>query len=173
MSFFDKIKITNKKEEPSQSIKNQEDVAGKNKTEPQKVVENTQSSSEQERTNEKAKEKKEWPEPEGQLAIDVFETEDALVIQSTIAGVKAEDLDISIEDDMLTIKGERKKPDDNQQKNYFYQECYWGPFSRQVILPEEVDESQASAKLKDGILTLSMPKLKRKQRKKILVKEED
>jgi HSP20 family protein len=114
-------------------------------------------------------------EKEAQLSIDVYETEDNFVIQSTIAGVKAEDLDISIEDDLVTIRGARQHQEESTGKNYFYQECYWGGFSRQVILPEEVEGSLAQAKVKDGILTLTIPKSKRTQKKKrkISIKQEE
>jgi HSP20 family protein len=116
--------------------------------------------------------KEELPE-EGQLAIDVFEDGDDIVIQSTIGGVKAEDLDIDIEDDLVTVRGSRKKTTESEGKNYFYQECYWGSFSRQVILPEEVDGSKADAVIKDGVLTLTIPKTNRKKKKKVAVKQED
>ena len=98
---------------------------------------------------------------EGQLTIDVYETEDDFVIQSTIAGVKAEDLDIDIEDDMVTIRGARQRQAEKQKGKYYYQECYWGSFSRQVILPEEVDGSNVEATMKDGVLTLRIPKIKK------------
>jgi len=109
---------------------------------------------------------------EGQLAIDVYETEDDIVIQSTIGGIKAEDLDINIEDDMVTIRGARENKVEKEGKKYFYQECYWGSFMRKVILPEEVDASKARATIKEGILTLSIPKLHRKTKKKIAVEQE-
>lgn len=108
---------------------------------------------------------------EGQLAVDVFQTESEIVIQSTIAGVKGEDLDITIQNDMVTIRGERKKDIEIDPQNYFYQECYWGPFSRQIILPEEIDPTKARAELKNGILTLSLPKLEKTKATKLKVKE--
>lgn len=120
--------------------------------------------------------KKNEPEgegPEGELAIDIYETEKDLVIQSTIAGIEPEDLDISIENDILTIRGKRKKTNDDNERNYLYQECYWGPFSKTVILPEEVDDSRIQAITKNGILTLRMPKVSKKKGKKILIKEEE
>ncbi len=110
---------------------------------------------------------------EGQLAIDVFETEDDLVIQSTIGGIKAEDLDVSIEDDMVTIRGSRENKVEKEGKKYFYQECYWGSFMRKVILPEEVDAGKTTASIKDGILTLTMPKIHRKTKKKIAIQQEE
>jgi len=110
---------------------------------------------------------------EGQLAIDVYETENDIVVQSTIGGIKAEDLDISIEDDMVTIRGSRENKIEKEGKKYFYQECYWGAFMRKLILPEEVDASKSKAVIKEGILTLSMPKIHRKTKKKITVEREE
>lgn len=110
---------------------------------------------------------------EGQLAIDVFETEDDIVIQSTIGGIKAEDLDVSIEDDMVTIRGSRENKIEKEGKKYFYQECFWGSFMRKVILPEEVDAGKSTASIKDGVLTLTMPKIHRKTKKKITIQQEE
>ena len=107
------------------------------------------------------------------MAIDVYETEDDIVVQSTIGGIKAEDLDISIEDDMVTIRGSRENKIEKEGKKYFYQECYWGAFMRKLILPEEVDASKSKAVIKEGILTLSMPKIHRKTKKKITVEREE
>lgn len=107
---------------------------------------------------------------EGQLAIDVYQTDGEIVIQSAIAGVKPDELDISIEGDLVLIKGKREKPAEKSQFNYFYQECYWGPFSRQIILPEEVDPSRAEATIQEGILTIRIPKIERKKKRKIEVK---
>lgn len=124
---------------------------------------------EPERKPEKGREK--WLEPEGELAIDVYQTERELVIQSAIAGIKLEDLDITIKGDKITIKGKREKPNETEERNYFYQECYWGPFSREIILPVEVDPSRAEATFKEGILTIRMPKIEREKKRKIEVKE--
>lgn len=107
---------------------------------------------------------------EGQLAVDVYQTETDLIIQSAIAGVKPEDLDITIESDTVSIKGTRKEPFANEEKNYFYQECYWGPFSREIILPEETDPSRAEATMKEGILIIKIPKIERKRKRKLEVK---
>jgi len=109
----------------------------------------------------------------GQLTIDVYETDGDFVIQSTIAGIKAEDLDISVEDELVTIRGTRQKTAEGEGKNYFYQECYWGEFSRQVILPEEVDGSRAEAAVKNGVLTLRIPKIRKVKKKKIVAKQEE
>ena len=110
--------------------------------------------------------KKEWFAQEGQLVVDVYQTEKNLVIQSVIAGVRIEDLDIFIENDMVIIKGKREKPEEIGERNYFCQECYWGPFSRKIILSEEVDPGRVEATMKNGILTLKFPKIQRDKEEK-------
>ncbi len=107
--------------------------------------------------------------PEGQLAIDVYETPSEIVIKSTIAGVKTEDLDIGIEENTVNIRGARHNEEKAKSEDYFYQECYWGTFSRSIILPVEVDNENASAALEDGILTIRLPKIKKAQERKITV----
>ncbi len=109
-------------------------------------------------------------ETEGQLTLDVFQDPDNIVIKSTIAGVRPEDLDISINNDMLTIKGERRKEETVKEDDYFYQECYWGAFSRSVILPMEVEADKIEATLKDGVLTVKLPKSRKAKARKIQVK---
>ena len=113
--------------------------------------------------------KEKWFEPEGELAVDVYQTETDLVIQSAIAGVKPEFLDISMERDVVTIKGSREKPFE-EEGDYFTQECYWGSFSREVILPVEVDPDKAEATMKEGILTIRIPKILREKKRRIKVK---
>lgn len=107
---------------------------------------------------------------EGALTIDVYQTDNDIVIVSTIAGVTAKDLDVSITNDMVTISGERKNSVKVKQENYFYQECYWGPFSRSVILPIDVDAEKSAAELKDGVLTITLPKSEKVKIKKIPIK---
>jgi HSP20 family protein len=122
-------------------------------------------------TEEKKQPKEEkWFETEGQLAVDVFQTDDELVIESTIAGVKGSDLDIAIEGDRVNIRGKRERPTKDEKINYFYQECYWGPFSREIILPVEIDPSKAEAIFKEGVLIIRMPKIEREKKRKISVK---
>ncbi|OHA64087.1 MAG: hypothetical protein A2842_02160 [Candidatus Wildermuthbacteria bacterium RIFCSPHIGHO2_01_FULL_48_25] len=111
-----------------------------------------------------------WFEPEGELAVDVYQTNGEIVIQATIAGVNPDDLDIAIENDVVTISGERRNPNEEEDKSYFYQECYWGPFSRQIILPEEIDTTRIEASMKEGIFTLRLPKLERQKVKRIKVR---
>ena len=107
---------------------------------------------------------------EGQLTIDVYQTENDIVIKSTIAGVKPEDLDVSINNDMVTVKGERKNEEIVENGNYYYQECYWGSFSRSVLLPVDVIPEKADASLKNGILTIRLPKADTTKTKKIQVR---
>ncbi|HWQ59917.1 MAG TPA: Hsp20/alpha crystallin family protein [Candidatus Fimivivens sp.] len=107
---------------------------------------------------------------EGQLTIDVYQTENEIVIKSTIAGVKPEDLDVTINNDMVTVKGERKNEEVVEHGNYYYQECYWGGFSRSVLLPVDVVPEKADASLKNGILTIRLPKADTTKVKKILVR---
>lgn len=107
---------------------------------------------------------------EGQLTIDVYQTDNEIVIKSTIAGVKPEDLDVSISNDMITIRGERKQDEDAPEENYYYQECYWGSFSRSVILPVDVLADKIEASMKNGILTIRMLKADNTRTKKIQVR---
>jgi len=121
-------------------------------------------------------EKKDWLEEaddeEGQLTIDVYQTDSNIVIKSTVAGVNPDNIDIDINNDMVTVKGKRAKDETVETKNYFYQELYWGTFSRSVILPVEVDSDKARATIKNGILTIKLPKLEKTKSKKIKVKLE-
>lgn len=107
---------------------------------------------------------------EGQLTIDVYQTDNDIVIKSTIAGVKPEDLDVSINNDMLTIRGERRNDEQVSEEDYYYQECYWGSFSRSVILPIDVIPDKIEASMKNGILTVRMPKAEANKSKKIQVR---
>jgi HSP20 family protein len=107
---------------------------------------------------------------EGQLTIDVYQTESDIVIKSTIAGVKPEDLDVSINNDMVSIRGERKNEEQVSEDNYYYQECYWGGFSRSVILPVDIISEKAEASMKNGILTIRLPKADSNKTKKIQVR---
>ncbi len=106
---------------------------------------------------------------EGQLTIDVYQTDNDVVIRSTIAGVSSENLDIAVTNDMVTIKGMRHPDEKVHTAAYYYQELYWGPFSRTVILPEDVDADAAKASLKNGILTLRLPKLAKTKIKRVKI----
>ncbi len=107
---------------------------------------------------------------EGALNIDMYQTKDNVIIKSTIAGVRPEDIDITVANDMVTIKGERVKEEKIAQDDYFYQECYWGGFSRSVIVPVDIDSEEIEADYKDGILTIIIPKAAKAKTKKVKVK---
>ncbi|MFA6429210.1 MAG: Hsp20/alpha crystallin family protein [Patescibacteria group bacterium] len=94
---------------------------------------------------------------EGQLLVDIYRDKDMLVIRSPMAGVKPDDVDISIHNDMLTIRGKRESFDEINEDDWFYQECYWGGFSRSLILPADVHGDQAQASLKNGVLEIRVP----------------
>jgi len=106
----------------------------------------------------------------GQLTVDLYQTDKEIIIQSAIAGVEPDDLDITIEDDLIIIKGKREKKFSEEKKNYFYQECHWGQFSREIILPIEADSSRAAASMEQGILTIRIPKIGTETKKKIEIK---
>ena len=115
----------------------------------------------------------EWSsEYEGQLAIDVYQTDDAYVIKAPIAGVKKEDLDVNITDATVTIKGTRKEEQETKQGSYIAQECYWGSFSRIVQIPEGADAEQATANLKNGILIITIPKEAKSKTRSINISDE-
>lgn len=109
-------------------------------------------------------------EPEGQLTIDVYQTGNEIVVESAVAGVDPENLDINVTTDSITIRGHREREKEINEENYYYRECYWGRFSRSVILPQEVDPEGASVKFKNGILSVHLPKLNRAKAKKLQVK---
>lgn len=109
-------------------------------------------------------------EQEGQLAVDVYSTETSFVIESAIAGVKGEDIDVSITIESVSISGKRSKEDKNFGKEYLCQECFWGKFSRTVILPQEIDADRAVASFKNGILKIVLPKILRDKPKKLRVR---
>lgn len=105
----------------------------------------------------------------GQLAVDVYETKERLVIKARTAGVDRGDLDVSISDNTLTIKGTLSAGNESDVENYFLQECYWGEFSRQIALPVAVKEDSSQAELKDGVLTVSFIKVKQDTVRKIQI----
>lgn len=107
---------------------------------------------------------------EGALNIDMYQTKDNIIIKSTIAGVRPEDIDITVANDMVTIKGTRQREETISQDDYFYQECYWGGFSRSVIVPVDIDSESIEADLKDGILTIIVPKAAKAKTKRVKVK---
>lgn len=114
----------------------------------------------------------EWDEDEavpGQLAVDVYETREKLVVKARTAGVNKNDLDVSISDNQLTVRGTLSSGTEDGVENYFLQECYWGEFSRTIALPVPVKEEEIEAVLKDGVLTISFGKVQQDTVKKIQV----
>ncbi|MGA3150602.1 MAG: Hsp20/alpha crystallin family protein [Candidatus Saccharimonadales bacterium] len=113
-----------------------------------------------------------WDEEEvvaGQLAVDVYETKEKLIVKGRVAGVNKSELDVSISDNTLTVRGTLNAGEEENVENYFLQECYWGEFSRSLVLPVPVKEEEIEAVLKDGVLTISFAKVKQDTVKKIQV----
>lgn len=112
-----------------------------------------------------------WEETEedlpGQLAVDVYETKEKLIVKARTAGVDKKDLDVSISDGVLTINGTLSAGDETEAEHYHIQECYWGEFSRTITLPVQVKEEGIEAALKDGVLTITFEKIKQETAKKI------
>ena len=108
-------------------------------------------------------------EPEGKLTVDVYQTPNDIVVESAIAGVKPDDIDVHATTDSITIRGSRAREKAVKDEDYLYQECYWGRFARTVILPQEVDPDAASVSFKNGILTVKLPKANRKKTKKLKI----
>ncbi len=118
-------------------------------------------------------EEEDWAEDDlvpGQLAVDVYETKEKLYVKARTAGVNKNDLDVSISDNTVTVRGTLSSGDEIEAENYYLQECYWGEFSRSIALPVPVKEDEVEAILKDGVLTISFTKVKQDTVKKITVK---
>lgn len=107
---------------------------------------------------------------EGQLAVDMCQTPSEIIIKTMVAGVKPEDLDISITRDMVTIRGKRVEIYDSADNDFFHKELYWGAFSRTIVLPAEVEIEEAEASEKHGLLTLILPKIDKNRQSKLKVK---
>ncbi|MBU0667709.1 Hsp20/alpha crystallin family protein [Patescibacteria group bacterium] len=110
--------------------------------------------------------------PEGQLALDVYQTKTHIVIVAPIAGVKLSDINVSVTEDVLLIKGKRSLDFAVPDEDYFTQECFWGDFSRSIVLPAAVDASKISASFKDAVLKISIPKTERTKTKIVRINEE-
>lgn len=107
----------------------------------------------------------------GELVIDVYQTDNDFIITSAVAGITIKDIDISVDKDMMIIKGHRPEPDANLSKKYFYQECYWGPFTRKIILPTDINIENTSAEMEKGILTIKIPKIVKAEKEKVDIKD--
>lgn len=110
---------------------------------------------------------------EGQLTVDVYQTPDDIIIKTIVAGVKPENLDVSITRDMVTIKGSREAVKEIDGKDYFHQELYWGSFSRTILLPQEIDVDGAEATERHGLLVIRLPKIDKGRQSKLKVRSSD
>lgn len=188
-NFFEKLKkgmgvdvqlTENKEEKPKQS-----QMAEKIKKEIPKIKEERKQEKE-EKKEEEIKVKKEalsptvrqgfslenLSAPEGELAVDIYQNEEELVIRSAIAGVNPEKLDILIEQGVITISGNREEPEEKGKIDYFTRECYFGPFSRKIISPVEIDSSRTKAIMKEGILLIRIPKIQKERKIRVEIEKE-
>lgn len=106
----------------------------------------------------------------GELAVDVYQTPDAIVVKALVAGVQPQSIDIALTREMLTISGRREDERESEDDNYFQRELYWGSFSRTILLPEEIDVDLAEATEKHGILMIRLPKINKKKQTKLKVR---
>lgn len=118
--------------------------------------------------------KLEWMdgEEDGQLTVDMYQTPHEVIIQTMVAGVKPEELEIAIARDMITLKGKRQRVREVEEDNYYYKELYWGSFSRSILLPQEIDPDEVDASTKNGLLTIRLPKIDKDKVKKVKIKNE-
>lgn len=107
---------------------------------------------------------------DGELSVDVYETPTNIIVKAIIAGVKKEDLDISLSRDMVSIRGTRVSESNIDDGDYFHKELYWGSFARTILLPQEIDIEKAEAFEDKGLLTLKLPKIDKGRQAKIRVK---
>lgn len=107
---------------------------------------------------------------DGQLAVDVYQTQSDIIIKTMVAGIRPEDLDISITRDMVTIKGSREDAVNIDDEDYFHRELFWGSFSRTILLPQEIEIEEAEAVERHGLLTIKLPKINKDRQTKLRVK---
>ena len=125
---------------------------------------------EAERTISNIQPEEEYEEGDGELSVDVYQTPNEIIIEAMLAGVKPEDLQISITRDMVTIKGRRDGNTQISEDDYFYRELYWGSFSRSILLPHEIEIENVEAVEKHGLLIIRLPKIDKARQAKIKVK---
>lgn len=107
---------------------------------------------------------------EAELTVDVYQTHDDIVVQTMVAGVRPEDLEVTIKRDMVTIKGKREESRTISEENYFSKELYWGKFSRTILLPQEIEPEEAEATERHGLLTIKMPKIDKEKKTSLKIK---
>ncbi len=106
----------------------------------------------------------------GELTVDVYQTNEDIVIQAMVAGVSSDDLSVSATREMVTIKGKRSAPSGIASENYFYQELYWGSFSRTILLPSEIEVEEVEATERRGLLTIKLPKIDKSRTQNVRIK---
>jgi len=111
-------------------------------------------------------------EEEGELTVDIYDDGDYIVIQAIVGGVKPEDIDVQVTDDVVTVRGKRSRSQEIENDNFYYRELYWGSFSRSIILPQEIISDEAEASMKNGLLTVKLPKRDRNKAQKLRVKSD-
>jgi len=107
---------------------------------------------------------------EGELTVDVYQTGDTIIVQAMVAGVASEDLSVSATREMVTIRGKREAPKGVTSENYFFQELYWGAFSRTILLPAEIETEEVEATEKHGLLTIKLPKIDKGRTQTVKIK---
>lgn len=112
-------------------------------------------------------------EEDGQLTLDIYDEGDNIAVQAFVGGSRPEDIDVEITDDAVTIQGKRMRSHEVKDEHFYYRELYWGKFSRSVILPQEVVSDEAEATMKNGLLTIKLPKRDRHKTQKLRVKSSD
>lgn len=128
---------------------------------------------EEENKYEEKEERKSWIEEENEeaeLAVDVYQTHSEIVIQTMVAGVKPDNIDLTIARDMITIKGKREENKNIDEDNYFIKELYWGAFSRTILLPQEIEPEETEATEKNGLLTIKLQKIDKEKKTSVKVK---
>ncbi|MFH1608581.1 MAG: Hsp20/alpha crystallin family protein [Patescibacteria group bacterium] len=121
----------------------------------------------------KGEDKNNWMEEESadaELTVDVYQTPTDIIVQTMVAGVKAEDIELIIGRDIITIRGKREESRKIEEENYFAKELYWGSFSRTILLPQEVDPEEAEAVEKHGLLTIKLPKIDKEKKTSVKIK---
>jgi HSP20 family protein len=124
----------------------------------------------EEEENDEDETNQDTPETDGQLSVDMYQTDKTIVIKAMIAGVRIDDLDIDISREMVVIKGRREEAEGIAHGDYFFQELYWGSFIRTLSLPEEIEVEEAEASEKHGLLTITLPKIDKTKKSKLKVK---
>ena len=121
------------------------------------------------------KEYKDWIEEEnneGELTIDMHQTPKEIIIHAMVAGVRPDNLDISINRELIVIKGNRERAKIVSEEDYCHQELYWGSFSRTILLPQEIEVEESEASVSEGLLTITLPKIDKNKTQKLKVRKE-